>query len=135
MASCSILDRVKSDLRRNNLVNKNLEAPLSKEREITRYVLNLTKLAKSKYKVDLGNMFNIRKTDSNLKLEANIAAFDAVERSQVYESTIAQNEAKQNTMSLDKNKVSEDIVETETVPKIQPTVIEPKGLPILEITC
>lgn len=135
MASCSILEKVKTDLRKNNLVNKNLEAPLSKEREITRYVLNLTSLAKSKYKVDLGNIFTIRKSDSKLQLEPNTAALDAIERSKVFESDEASEASKNNLLSLDKNKVAENVATTEESAKDGPETIQPKDLPVLEITC
>lgn len=131
---CSVLDKVKADLRKNNLVNKNLEAPASKEKEITRYVMNITKLARSKYNVDLGNMFNIRTKNSQVKLEPNIPAFEAIEKSRQYEIQGIEDKSKNQIDALDKNKTSEQIASTDEQDNTSKTV-EPKGVPALEITC
>jgi hypothetical protein len=133
--TCSILDKVKADLRKQNITDKNLEAPVSKEKEITKYVLSATKLAKSKYKVDLGNIFNIRKKDNTLKLEANIPAFDAIERSKVYELQNLQDNIQNKLQAENKNSAMEDLEIGKKSIENQPVTLEPKGLPSLEITC
>lgn len=133
--TCSILDNLKTDLRKQNLTNKNLEAPLSQEGALTKYVLNLTRTAKNTYKVDMGNIFTIRKNAQNLTLIPNTAALEAIERSKPFEQAQISQNSSQKLSSLDKNQVVDDISEAGKPIDNQAPKLNVKGLPELEITC
>lgn len=133
--SCSILHKLTTDLRSKNLTNKDLEAPLSKERELTKYVLDMTKLVKKDYKVDMGNLFTMKKTDSKITLVPNTSAIEAIERSpelEQQEHQILTNEAQQG---MDKNQLVQDVNNMGKPADTEPSKINVKGLPELQITC
>ena len=135
MSACSLLDRLKTNLRKQDLTNSNLEAPLSKEGQLTKYVSDITKLAKKKYKIDMGNIFSIKRT-TNIKLVPNVAAIEAIERTPEYELEQINADKRKNLTALDKNKLGEDLsgVQSE-VASNQSSTINVKDLPELEITC
>jgi hypothetical protein len=133
--ACSILDNLKTDLRKNNLTNQNLEAPLSKEGALTRYVLNLTKVARKSFQVDMGNIFTIKKTAQHLLLLPNTPALEAIERSKEYELQQIRDRTAQKFSTQDKNQVVDDLSKMGQPVQNQTTPVQVKGLPDLEITC
>lgn len=125
-------------MRLSNLINNDWESLDSDQKEINTYVNNLTKVAKNKYKVDMGPLFTFRKDGSAIRLEPNQPAFEAIERSRELELEQIKVNVADKISTLDKNSVTEDIGSIETSSPVKAesgTSIVPKGLPSIKLTC